>query len=148
MQKRSASSCLNSKNVGTLPNAFHITLWSQGWISSCLCQDTMKWEVSTHTTPRHPPGKWLHDSRHEKKEHVKPYVLAVSGKDRRELLCHYKWIRRGREHWEAQVLEKSTSWWKGCILPGTVYFQTQRMGLILPDLWTFELPIGILSVNQ
>lgn len=125
MQKRSASSCLNSKNVGRLPNAFHITLWSQGWRSSCLCQDTMKWEVSTHTTPRHPPGKRLHDSRREKKEHVKPYVLAVSGKDRRELLCHYKWIKRGREHWEAQVLEKSTSWCKGlyfawnCLFPDT-----------------------------
>lgn len=147
MQKWS-SSCLNSKNVGTLPNAFHITVWSQGWRSSCLCQDTVKWEVSTHTTPRHgliqqrngcmTPGV----KRNNMLSHT---CLPFLGKIKGNCFVITNGLRGGREHWESQVLEKSTSW---CILPGNVYFQAQRMGFILPDLWTFELLIWILTVNQ
>lgn len=46
-----------------------------------------------------PAEKWLHDCRHEKKQHAKLYLLAISVRDERELLYCYEWIKRGREQW-------------------------------------------------
>lgn len=63
-------------------------------------------------------------------------------------------LRGGREHRGegAQVLEeKSTSWWEGCILPGTVYLWTQTIGFILTwpvDVWIIHWDSHCKSVER